>query len=98
MDAKSAQHDVTQHFKIHGQVGAATFGAWITRHASRLGLSGRILGQASTCVDLVVTGPPDLLDAMALGCSLGPQEVWVEEIERLPGNVFSLDEFCSDSA
>jgi hypothetical protein len=82
MHAISPQTDATQHFAIRGQVGAASFAPWITRHAARLGLCG----------------PPDLLDAMALGCSLGPQEVWVDQIDRLPGNAVSCDEFSSPSA
>lgn len=98
MHAISPQTDATQHFAIRGQVGAASFAPWITRHAARLGLCGRIVRQSQTCLDVVLCGPPDLLDAMALGCSLGPQEVWVDQIDRLPGNAVSCDEFSSPSA
>lgn len=84
---RPAQVDVTELFSIHGDVGASAFPAWIARHARRLGLGQRLLGQAQGRLDVLVWGPPDLLDAMALGCSLGPQEVWVDEIARLPGNL-----------
>ena len=90
--------DATQHFAIRGDVGAVCFAPWITRHAARLGLGGRILGQTSTCIEVILTGPPDLLDAMALACSLGPQEVWVDEIDRLPGNAINCDESSSPLA
>jgi acylphosphatase len=96
--SQSSQSPLTQRFAIRGQVGAASFPPWITRHAARLGLDGQILGQSETCVDLLVSGPPDLLDAMALGCSLGPHEVWVDDIDRLPGNTVSLDESSSAPA
>lgn len=79
----------TQQFLLRGQVGAASFAPWITRHAARLGLDLHRLHQDPDCVTLILSGPAELLDAMALGCSLGPQEVWVDEIERLPGNSVS---------
>ena len=87
-----------QRFAIRGQVGAASFLPWITRHAARLGLGVRILGQTSSCVGVILTGPPDLLDAMAVACSLGPQEVWVDGIDRLPGNAVNCDESSSPLA
>ena len=77
---------LTQRFWIRGDVGSAVFSGWITRHLGRLGLSGRVIDQNADCVTIVVSGPPDLLDALALGCSLGPQEVWVDEIERVAEN------------
>jgi acylphosphatase len=98
MYASAPLSDVTEVFAIRGLVGAASFAPWITRHAARLGLHGRILRQSPTCVVVVLSGPLDLLDAMALGCSLGPQEVWVDDIERLPGNAASFDELPSVSA
>lgn len=90
--------EATQRFAIRGQVGAASFAPWITRHAARLGLGGRILGQTSSCIEVILTGPPDLLDAMAVACSLGPQEVWVDEVDRLPGNAIYCDESSSPAA
>jgi acylphosphatase len=77
----------TEYLSIVGNVGAPAFATWITRHAARLGLEGRVLSQADGRVELIVQGPPDLLDAMVLGCSLGPQEVWVDRIDRSFANV-----------
>lgn len=87
--------NLSQHFRILGDVGAPVFAAWITRHAKRLGLTGAILRHQANQLDLVVTGQADLLDAMALGCSLGPQEVWVDQVERRPGNHSGRNEFAS---
>ena len=78
--------DVTEHFALCGQVGDQGFAVWIGRHAGKLGLEVRILGQSAARVDLIVCGPPDLLDALALACSLGPQEVWVDEVHRQRAN------------
>jgi acylphosphatase len=98
MIERQVQPIVQEMFFIKGKVGATGFPAWILRHAARLGLVGRVLRQSHTRLDVIVAGPADLLDAMALACSLGPQEVWVDEIDRLPGNDVSPDESCSDSA
>jgi acylphosphatase len=75
---------VREQFRIVGRVGHPVFGLWIARHAARLGLEADGFEQGETWVKVVVTGPPELLDAMELGCSLGPCEVWVDRIERRP--------------
>ena len=72
----------TERFRILGRVGATNFSDWIEAHARRLGLSGEVVAQSAQCLELIVSGPPELVDAMAVGCSLGPIEVWVETIER----------------
>lgn len=69
-------------FTLRGDLGAPTFLPWIARHARRLGIIGRVTAASAGEVRLVVEGPPDLVDAMELGVSLGPIDVWVESIER----------------
>lgn len=76
--------EATERFWIRGNVGSAVFPGWIARHAARLGLQGQVISQETSCVTVVLSGPADLLDAMALGCSLGPQEIWVDDITRKP--------------
>jgi hypothetical protein len=75
---------MTELFRIVGDVGSAVFPVWIARHTQRLGLRSTVLSHAPDRLELILSGPADLLDAMALGCSLGPQEVWVETILRDP--------------
>jgi hypothetical protein len=89
---------VTEHMALGGQVGSATFPVWIARHAGRLGLRMRFLGQSAALVEMVVTGPPELLDALALACSLGPQEVWVDQVDRLRANDPFSAEYTSPPA
>ena len=74
--------DSTDHYRILGEVGAVQFPGWIMAHAHKLGLTGGILSQSDQCVEMCFSGPPDLLDALAVGCSLGPQQVWVDRIDR----------------
>jgi acylphosphatase len=90
--------EATERFSIRGDVGSGVFPIWISRHASRLGLTGMILSQMTDCVEAIFSGPPELLDAMALGCSLGPQEVWVEEISRIRRNGTVEEEYSSNPA
>ena len=72
----------TEVFRILGNVGAVQFPGWIVTHAAKLGLTGGITSHSDACVEMRYSGPPDLLDALAVGCSLGPQEVWVDRIDR----------------
>ena len=85
----------SQSFGIVGDVGAPVFATWIARHARRLGLRGAILRHDAGRLDLVITGLPDLLDAMALGCRLGTHEVWVDHIDRADTALQNLNEFAS---
>ncbi|MCF1709350.1 acylphosphatase [Tabrizicola sp. J26] len=69
-------------FTLRGDLGAPSFLPWIARHAGRLGIIGRVTAASADEVSLLVEGPPDLVDAMELGVSLGPIDVWVESIKR----------------
>lgn len=72
---------------FHGDVGAADFPEWIAHRANRLGLTGWVRADAGgERVEVMVSGPADLIDAMELGCSLGPISVWVEQIDRVAAN------------
>lgn len=74
---------LTERFSIRGDVGSPLYSGWIRRHAARLGLGVVITGQSARELAMTVTGPAPLIDAMALGCSLGPWDVWVDDIIRL---------------
>ncbi|MCB1445146.1 MAG: acylphosphatase [Rhizobiaceae bacterium] len=69
---------------ILGDLDAASFLPWIRRHAAKLGLSHSISHMGADRIDMEVSGPPDLVDMMEVGCSLGPIDVWVETICRSP--------------
>ena len=74
--------DHTERMTLTGDVGAASFVPWIGRHAARLGLSQTIAHAGADRIEIELSGPPELIDAMELGCSLGPIDVWVETIGR----------------
>ncbi|MFP5077747.1 acylphosphatase [Rhizobium sp. YIM 134829] len=67
---------------IHGRLETASFLPWIRRHAARLGLEQRVDHADAARIDLTVAGPIELIDALEMGCSLGPIDVWVDVIDR----------------
>lgn len=71
-----------ERFTMTGDLGAATLPAWVRRHARRLGLEAEITLAEPARMVLDLAGPPELLDAMEMGCLLGPIEVWVDSIRR----------------
>lgn len=84
MGVTEANLPLHETFVLHGALAAPGLVPWIDRHVRRLGLAARIIARESARVEMAVSGPPDLLDALEMGCILGPIEVWVETIERLP--------------
>lgn len=75
----------TELFRFSGDVNKPDFLHWICHRANRLGLNGWVREDAAgTFIEVLASGPEELLDAMELGCSLGPISVWVEDIERYP--------------
>ena len=68
--------------QIAGDLAADSFLPWITRHMQRLGLRGVPVRRADGQVEITLSGPTDLIDAMEMGISLGPIDVWVEAISR----------------
>ena len=71
-----------ERFTIEGDLEAESFLPWIVRHMQRLGLRGVPVRRAKGQVEITLEGPADLIDAMELGVSLGPIDVWVEAIAR----------------
>ena len=67
---------------IRGDVAAPDFPEWIVHRARRLGLKGGIIEVGDKAIKLFVAGPLELVDAMEVGCSLGPTSVQVEAVER----------------
>lgn len=71
-----------ERFTIEGDLEAESFLPWIVRHVQRLGLRGVPVRRANGQVEITLSGPADLIDAMEMGVSLGPIDVWVEAIAR----------------
>ena len=72
---------------IRGSVGTASFEPWVMGHAARLGLLCEIRHADARQVEVDITGPVNMIDAMEMGCLLGPIDVWVDSIERAPAPV-----------
>ncbi|NLS17779.1 acylphosphatase [Rhizobium sp. P40RR-XXII] len=76
------QDVVRERMTILGDVNSTSFVPWIQRHANKLGLSQTIFHSGADRIELEVAGPVELIDMLEMGCSLGPIDVWVEEIQR----------------
>ncbi|MBE1507101.1 acylphosphatase [Rhizobium viscosum] len=76
------QGELRERMTILGDVNAASFIPWIRRHADKLGLSQDFFHTGADRIELEVAGPVELIDMLEMGCSLGPIDVWVDEIQR----------------
>ena len=74
----------TRRLRLFGNVGSADFRSWTLRHAGRLGLRCRVVSHGADCLEVLASGPGELIEALALGCSLGPQSVMVDRVETSP--------------
>jgi acylphosphatase len=79
-------HVIKERLTIHGRLAAPDFPDWIVHRARRLGLCGGLVRIADDAVEVLVAGPADLVDAMEVGCSLGPISVEVDRIDRAPAD------------
>lgn len=79
---RSQQSELRERITIVGDVESASFIPWIRRHADKLGLSQDFLHAGANRIELEVVGPAELIDMLEMGCSLGPIDVWVDEIQR----------------
>lgn len=76
-----------QWLTITGDLGSSSFIPWVMKHSRRLGLSCEKAHADASRAVFKVEGQPDLIDALEVGCMLGPYDVWVETIERRPAGV-----------
>ncbi len=73
-----------ERLEILGEVNSPSFVPWIKRHSGRLGLEASAFSVAPGRIGVTVAGQPDLIDALEVGCLLGPIDVWVSAIDRAP--------------
>lgn len=67
--------------RLTGDLAADSFLEWICHRARLLDLNGWVRRPAAGRVEIVISGPAALVDAMEMACSLGPAEVLVNRIE-----------------
>lgn len=70
--------------QIFGRVDAPDFPDWILRHASKLGLSKVSTVLTESRLEVNAAGDSEMLNALALACTLGPQSVLVERVDVIP--------------
>ena len=72
---------IATRFHLEGQLASPGFADWVCDRAARLDLTGWVRSDGPSAMTIVVAGPPALVDAMEMACSLGPMDVLVERIE-----------------
>jgi hypothetical protein len=65
-----------------GRLGPASFAEFIGHRAGRLAVDHTFGRLEQDCVEVTVTGHPDLIDAFEQACSLGPIDCLVLEVHR----------------
>ena len=70
--------------RLTGRVEATDFAGWIERHAGKLGVDILSSDVETNLRRLEVRGPEELIQALELACSLGPQSVLVESTTLRP--------------
>ena len=66
--------------KIFGNVSAPDFPNWIINHAHKLGLHSISTSLHADYLDVHASGQDEMLNALALACSLGPQSALVDHV------------------
>ncbi|RVV98921.1 acylphosphatase [Mesobaculum littorinae] len=73
---------VSERFVITGAVEAADFPGWIGAHGRKLGLELGPMERQGAALAFRAAGAPEMLDALEMGCSLGPRSVTVQRVDR----------------
>ena len=80
--------DPTQHelvFSLVGDVDQADFVPWMERQACKLGVRFTVSQRAESNLTLRAAGEPEMTQAFALACSLGPKSVRIAQLQILKG-------------
>ncbi|MEM7519529.1 MAG: acylphosphatase [Pseudomonadota bacterium] len=79
---------VSARIVLTGDVAHAAFPGWIARHAQKLGLTDVTARLIPNGLEIRAHGVAEMVQALALGASLGPETVLVETVEvTTEGNV-----------
>lgn len=71
---------------LKGQLASDSAIPWILHRGRLLNLAGWVRREDAETIQMALAGPPSLIDAMEIACSLGPGDVLVETISRTDHN------------
>ena len=76
--------------RIRGRVQNVGFRAWVLREASRRGIRGWVRNRADGSVEALVSGSPDMIEAIVAKAHQGspPSRVETVVVSEAPGEVF----------
>jgi len=70
----------TLKFELSGALDRTTLPDWVCHRARRLGLGGRVRWNTNGSLEVTVSGPDELIEAMELACSLGPSTSQIDKV------------------
>lgn len=79
---------------IRGRVQGVGFRAWTVGQARRLGLLGWVRNCPDGSVEVLASGPADILDRLATLCHAGPRLARVTAVERTTAADIAATGFC----
>jgi acylphosphatase len=73
-------HEKTVRLRITGEVQGVGYRIWATRTAASLGLRGWVRNRADGSVEVLATGAPEAVAALAEACLQGPRAAQVTAV------------------
>ncbi|MEO0386410.1 MAG: acylphosphatase [Pseudomonadota bacterium] len=70
------------HLIVRGALDSASFLPWVAQHSRRLGLRCQTLSADAREAVFRVEGHPEMIDALEVGCLLGPFDVWIDTVTK----------------
>lgn len=70
-----------RHLLIRGRVQGVGYRGWAYDEAVQRGLAGWVRNRVDRTVEIVVAGPPDLVEDFVAACRRGPWRARVDDIE-----------------
>lgn len=71
---------VTRSLLVTGDVAAPHFPGWVRAYAAKLGIAVERLDLSNRGLEIVGRGAPEMIESLAIACSLGPAGVLVDEV------------------
>lgn len=76
---------ITKNLRITGRVQGVGFRIYMQRTARELGVTGWVRNRRDGCVEAMVQGPPEAVEAMIAWAKRGPSSAVVSEVKITEG-------------
>ncbi|MGB7404395.1 MAG: acylphosphatase [Pacificimonas sp.] len=73
----------SKRFRVHGKVQGVWYRGWTVDTANALDLAGWVRNRRDGTVEILASGPPDKVDALAAKLKTGPEAARVDRVEAV---------------